>query len=237
MSAFDMQLHPDFSCRVDFIGDEQQPVLIVDNFVSDPAYWVEHCARYTKLNKIDAMYPGLRATAPDSYLQLIYHYLREEICKTFALNESMVTHVKSDYSMVLTPVNQLKLAQCLPHYDSLISSELAAVHYLCPGEKGGTAFYRHRDTGFEYIDSDRVATYFEKLNAGIKQHSYRQAYMNGSNQLFEQIASYEAVYNRIIIYRCTSLHSGNIGSDFIFESDPRKGRLTINTFIGTANRK
>ncbi|MDO8342410.1 MAG: DUF6445 family protein [Cellvibrio sp.] len=227
-----MQLHPDFSCRVDYVGNEQQPVLVVDNFLSDPVYLVEFCARHTNLNKVDALYPGLRASAPDNYIQLIYCYLRDTICTTFAIDDSMVTHVKADYSMVLTPVNQLKLTQCLPHYDSLNSSELAAVHYLCGSDKGGTSLYRHRDTGFEYVDSSRAAFYTEQLRSGINNVPYPQRYMNGSNQLFEQIASYEAVFNRMIIYRCTSLHSGDIAPDFLFDSNPRTGRLTINTFIG-----
>lgn len=227
-----MQLHPEFSCRVDHVGNEKQPVLIVDNFLSDPFSLREFCVRYLKLNKIDGLYPGLRASAPESYIQLIHYYLRDSIHSAFSIDDSMVKHVKADYSMVLTPVDQLKVAQCIPHYDSLVSSELAAVHYLCGSDKGGTSLYRHRDTGFEYVDSNRAAIYTEQLMRGINNAPYPQRYMNGSNQLFEQIASYEAVFNRMIIYRCTSLHSGNIAPDFVFDSNPRTGRLTINTFIG-----
>ncbi|MGV8837267.1 DUF6445 family protein [Cellvibrio sp.] len=227
-----MQLHPDFDYRVDYVGNEQQPVLVVDNFLSDPHYLVEFCARYIKLNKVDALYPGLRASTPENYIQLIHYYLRDVIHSTFVIDDSMVKHVKADYSMVLTAPEQLKLPQCMPHYDSLISSELAAVHYLCGSDKGGTSLYRHRDTGFEFVDSSRSATYIEELKNGLNKTAYPQCYMNGSNQLFEQIASYEAVFNRMIIYRCTSLHSGNISPDFLFDSNPRTGRLTINTFIG-----
>lgn len=228
-----MQLHPEFSCRVDYVGNELQPVLVVDNFLSDPAYLVDFCARHIALDRVDALYPGLRASAPENYIQLIYYYLRDTICATFAITDSMVTHVKADYSIVLTPVNQLKLTQCLPHYDSLIPSELAAVHYLCASDKGGTSLYRHRSTGFEFVDKGRASFYTEQLTSEINIAPYPQRYMNGSNELFEQIASYEAIFNRMIIYRCTSLHSGNIAPDFVFDSNPRTGRLTINTFIGT----
>lgn len=228
-----MQLHPDFSYRVDLVGDERQPVLVIDNFLSDPLTAVEFCATRAQFERADAFYPGVRAPAPEVYLQTIYHHLKPIIYTTFSINDSMVKRVFSDYSMVMTPPDQLSLMQCLPHYDSLISSELAAIHYLCEGDKGGTSFYRHRDTGFEYIDHNRSAIYTEKLADGINSAPYRQAYMNGSNHLFEQIASYEAVFNRMIIYRCTSLHSGNIAPDFLFDANPRKGRLTINTFIGT----
>lgn len=227
-----MQLHPEFSCRVDHVGNEKQPVLIIDNFLSDPLFLREFCVRYLTLNKVDGLYPGLRASAPENYIQLIHYYLRDSIHSIFSIDDSMVKHVKADYSMVLTPVDQLKLAQCVPHYDSLISSELAAVHYLCGSDKGGTSLYRHRETGFEYVDSSRAAIYTERLKSEISSTAYPQRYMNGSNQLFEQIASYEALFNRMIIYRCTSLHSGNIAPEFSFDANPRTGRLTINTFIG-----
>ena len=228
-----MQLHPDFLYKVDWVGAERQPVLVIDNFLSEPLAAVEFCAAHAQFKRADAFYPGLRSPVPDVYLRTIYNNLKQIIYTTFSINDSMVRRVFSDYSIVTTPPNQLSLMQCLPHYDSLIATELAAVHYLCEGDKGGTSFYRHRDTGFEYIDSSRSAVYTEALASGIDSAPYRQAYMNGSNHLFEQIASYEAVFNRIIIYRCTSLHSGNIAPDFSFDADPRKGRLTINTFIGT----
>lgn len=226
-----MQLHPDFSYRIDSVGNERQPVLIVENFLSDPASLVEFCALNAKFNKVDALYPGARASAPDGYIQMIHYYLRDIIYSTFSIDDSMVNHVKADYSMVLTPVNQLKLAQCIPHYDSLITTELAAVHYLCKKEQGGTSLYRHRTTGFEYVDKTRSALYTETLKEEIKTGTYYQQYLNGSNHLFEEIAAYEAVFNRIILYRCTSLHSGNIAPDFRFDPNPRTGRLTINTFI------
>lgn len=227
-----MQLHPDFSYRVDYVGNERQPVLVVDSFLSDPDTLVEFCVRNAQFNNADAFYPGMRASAPDVYLQAIHHHLKNIIYTTFSIDDSMVRRVQADYSMVLTAPAKLRSAQCLPHCDSLISSELAAVYYLCGSDKGGTSLYRHRDTGYEYIDSSRSATYFEELKNGLNKTAYPQCYMNGSNQLFEQIASYEAVFNRMIIYRCTSLHSGNIAPDFVFDPNPRTGRLTLNTFIG-----
>jgi len=227
-----MQLHSEFSYRVDHVGDERQPVLVVDNFLAEPHSLIDFCARNSKFNRADAFYPGVRAPAPDIYLQAIYNYLKDIIYSTFAIDDSMVRTAQTDYSMVIASPSQLKLAQCVPHYDSLISSELAAVHFLCGSEKGGTSLYRHRDTGFEYVDSSRAAIYTETLTKGINSIAYPQRYMNGSNHLFEQIASYEAIFNRMIVYRCTSLHSGNIAPDFLIDPNPRTGRLTINTFIG-----
>lgn len=227
-----MQLHPNFSYGVDFVGNERQPVLVIDNFLSAPSVAVEFCAEHAKFNNADAFYPGVRAPVPEVYLHTIHHHLKEIIYSTFAINDSMVNWVSSDYSMVLTPPDQLQLAQCIPHYDSLITTELAAVHYLCGADKGGTSFYRHKSTGFESVDTVRKAIYSQQLVCDLDGADYPHAYINGSNELFDQIASYDAVFNRMIVYRCTSLHSGNIAPDFLFDENPRSGRLTINTFIG-----
>ncbi|HEY5806996.1 MAG TPA: DUF6445 family protein, partial [Povalibacter sp.] len=49
--------------------------------------------------------------------------------------------------------------------------------------------------------------------------------------LFERIARYEAVFNRALIYRGSLLHSVNVPNDFVPDTNPRTGRLTLNTFL------
>ena len=56
-------------------------------------------------------------------------------------------------------------------------------------------------------------------------------YINGDTELFEQIASVPAVFNRILIYRRNSLHSGCIDRDFVPDPNPLTGRLSINCFM------
>lgn len=227
-----MDLHRDFKYRVDVLGEDRIPVLVVDNFLSAPEQLVEYCVTNSRFNNQDAFYPGVRSPAPGVYIQTLHYHLREIIYSTFSLKESMVKTVQSDFSMVTTLPSQLKITQCFPHFDSLNVHELAAVHYLCGAEFGGTSLYRHRSTGYETVNQSRFLLYSEKIKAELSNTPYAQAYMNGDNHLFERLASYEAEYNRIIVYPCNCLHSGNISPDFLFERDPRKGRLTLNTFIG-----
>lgn len=227
-----MSMHKQFKYRVDFVGKEQLPVLVVDNFLSAPEQLVEYCILNGKFNSVNAFYPGVRSPAPEIYVQMLYQYLHEIIYNTFSLKGPMVRTVQSDFSMVVTPPAQLKTIQCMPHFDSLNTYELAAVHYLCESSFGGTSLYRHRSTGFESVDQLRFPHYSKTLQDELASRPYPQTYMNGDNHLFERAVSYEAEYNRIIIYPCNCLHSGNISPDFSFERDPRKGRLTVNTFIG-----
>jgi hypothetical protein len=153
--------------------------------------------------------------------------------QVFNLQDEKVKSIESSFSMVVTPVSELKPMQAMPHVDSFNINELASVYFLCGKEHGGTSLYRHRNTNFEYINNERFPTYSASMNESTKNKSFAKQYMNGSNEHFEQIASYEANYNRFIMYRCTSLHSGNIAKDFHFNPDPRTGRLTLNTFVGS----
>jgi Family of unknown function (DUF6445) len=102
---------------------------------------------------------------------------------------------------------------------------------LCSPEKGGTSLYRHQATGFEVINEARWPILYPHLVAELADDAWTKRYMNGSNPYYEQVASYEAVFNRLIMYRSTSLHSGNIAPNFDFDPNPRTGRLTLNTFI------
>ena len=224
------QLHEKFRYSVDYVGNECEPVLIIDEFLADAKSLVDF-AQQSNFNSADTYYPGLRAPAPNLYLEILSHYLHDIVAQTFGLRDENVKSAKADFSLVVTPPKNLKPMQTIPHFDSTKRSELAAVHYLCDREKGGTSLYRHRATGFEYVDEKRIHDYGEIVRGEMEKSSCLPAYINGSNDHFVRIASYEAVFNRFIMYRCTSLHSGNIASDFDFDKNPETGRLTLNTFI------
>ena len=49
--------------------------------------------------------------------------------------------------------------------------------------------------------------------------------------MFERTQTFAAVFNRVLIYRSINLHSADIGPAFAFDADPRRGRLTANTFF------
>jgi len=224
-------LHPGFSYRVDYVGNERQPVLIVDNFLRDAESLVEYSARSAAFDVEKGLYPGTRFPTPGLYVEAMCLHLGDLIYSTFEMQPEVRRKVKSVFSMVMTPPAQLLPPQCVPHSDSAKMNDLASVHYLCRTGHGGTSLYRHRATGFEYVDDARLDEYRRVIAEQEKMPDFPTGYMNGSNHLFEQIESYDAVFNRIIMYRCTSLHSGNIAPDFSFDPNPKTGRLTVNTFI------
>jgi hypothetical protein len=104
---------------------------------------------------------------------------------------------------------------------------------LCEPTHGGTSFYRHRSSGFEYINETRSGSYLSSLEKEIKLYGMppQPCYIKDENVFFERITSVAAKFNRAVIYRCSSLHSGDISADYQFDMNPMTGRFTIASFI------
>lgn len=229
--SFIPPLHPAFSYRVDRVGNEQQPVLIVDNFLEGAEALVGFAMEYCEFGPGGDYYPGIQAKVPSFYTRALYTYLRDIIAETFTIDVRDINYSKSMYSVMLTPPEKLAVTQSRPHTDSLNNNQLATVHYLCTPDKGGTSLYRHRATGYESLDVTKFSVYEKFLTDEEKDLSWQKKYIAGSNQYYEEIARYEAAFNRVIMYRGNCLHSASVPADFGFEPHPVKGRLTLNSFI------
>lgn len=224
-------LHPDFRLQKLKIGREQAPLLVIDNVVAQPEVLVDLAA--TKLfGEVITFYPGVRARVPLTYQQFISEKLRGLLLEYFDLKLPTLHFTACHFSLVTTPPEKLRHLQCIPHIDSLSVNELAFIHYLFRGDLGGTAFYRHRKTGFETLDESRKSEYWrivEEEKTGP--HSPPQGYINGDTPLYEQVGRQDGVFNRMLVYRRNSLHSGAISPGFSFDANPRMGRLSINGFL------
>jgi len=229
-----LNLHPQLRLSKLAIGAERAPLFVIDNFVADPqALVADACARpFTVRSRY---FPGIRAEAPPAYQQLLLTSLRSALLDCLGTPEGRLTLSMCHYSLVTTPAKELAPPQRIPHVDSFARSGLATIHYLFKGNLGGTGFYRHRRTGFEFIDEARGAAYSRAL---AEEHSGPAApgpgYINGDTALFEQIAKQDGVFNRMLVYRRNSLHSGSIEAGFVPDPNPATGRLSINSFIDWA---
>lgn len=229
--AFIPPRHPDFRYAIDYVGHERQPVLVVDNFLEGAEALVAFAVKHAKFGPGMDFYPGAQSRVPDFYMHALYTYLRDIIASTFGIRVEDIEYSRSLYSALLTPPDKLLPTQCRPHTDALVASQLATVHYLCTPDKGGTSLYRHRATGYETLDVARFAHYETFLAPEEQDTSWQQKYICGSNAYYEEIASYEATFNRLIMYRGNCLHAPRIAEGFNFAPDPVNGRLTLNTFI------
>ena len=222
--------HPQQCLQHLAIGTEQAPLLIVDNLVAEPELLVQKAAG-SNFSPQGAFFPGLRARAPLSYRQFLADFLKP-LLPALRMQPGVLTFPMAHYSLVSQPVAQLVFQQRIPHVDSVAGNGLATVHYLFRGDWGGTAFYRHRQSGFEVVDATRREAYFRTLDDQRRSHDFPDTgYISGDTKLFEQVVRVDGVFNRMLVYRRNSLHSGCIDNQRVPPPDPLKGRLSINCFI------
>jgi hypothetical protein len=138
----------------------------------------------------------------------------------------------STSSLVTLAEDGLSPLQRIPHYDHASGEVIAVMHYLQRPEAGGTAFYRHRRTGFETVTPARENIYNAALAQDERAHGMPpRYYCYGDSAWFELIDEVEAKPDRLVLYRGRQLHSGIIPDPAKLSSDPNKGRLTINMFL------
>lgn len=215
------------------IGNEGQPIVIVDGFHPDPDV-LRVAAAAIPFEPARHHYPGIRATLPNSYFTDVRSSITTVLRDVFG-HGATIDLIDSSFSIVTTPPADLTLSQRLPHVDAVEPGRIALVHYLSREDSDGTAFFRHRGTGFETIDKARSAVFYPYLDAELRGGAMPPpAYLNGSTPLFERIGHVEARYNRAVIYRSAMLHSGAIRPDATLDADPTTGRLTVTAFLMAA---
>ncbi len=228
-----MILEPNPAMRIErrTLGREAAPLAVIDQLVGDPARLV-HKASRSHFRPQGAMFPGIRARAPLSYEVLLERVLRPLLEDVFGLpREARMAFPMCHYSLVTLAPERLAFLQRIPHIDSTTTLGLATVHYLFRGEWGGTSFYRHRQTGFETVDDARRQAYFDCLHREGEGVGAGEGYIDGDTALFERIDLVEPAFNRMVVYRRNSLHSGDIDNRRIPTADVSTGRLSINSFI------
>lgn len=216
--------------RVETVGRERQPVVVIDDFAPDAPTWRE-IARTRPFAPDTGHYPGLKAPVTRAYLEAVSETITGVLGDVFSM-ATRTTLLGAWYQIVTTPPAALKLVQRVPHFDATEPNRIAIVHYLSEADHGGTAFYRHRATGFETIGPDRVQPYFARLNADVAARGVPvAAYISEDSPDFERTRLFEARFNRALIYRSQSLHSGAIPLDATLSPDPMVGRLTVGMFL------
>ncbi len=214
-------------------GDEKEPVIVIDNFSSQFAA-LKLLTEQADYSPVAGGYPGIRAPASPAYLRerqdMFAQILRQHYGYSFGADIQGM-----DYSIVTTQPAALSQAQRMPHYDDVTPDLLALLHYVnCPDD-GGTAFYRHKATGYETISDERQDHYAKVLKEEMAQYGdFPEAYIDGDNARFEKIGEVQAKPNRMVIYRGRTLHSGCIRQGANFSADPKLGRVTVNIFMTDA---
>ncbi|WP_082443199.1 MULTISPECIES: DUF6445 family protein [unclassified Sphingomonas] len=219
--------------RVERIGQEGEPIVIVDGFAPDPDRLIaEGCA--APLQADGGNYPGVRAPVDPRYCEEVGALVAAAARRVFGHAERL-TFDRVLFSLTTTPPAALRLAQRLPHIDAVEPGRLALVHYLGRRAWGGTRFFRHRTTGFETIGPDRHAAYLAALADDLaREGEPPPGYIAGETGLFVPIAHVTARPNRAVLYRSHLLHCAAIDHGRVLPADPATGRLTIAAFLSAA---
>ncbi|MET0535702.1 MAG: DUF6445 family protein [Steroidobacter sp.] len=228
------RLNPHAALSVQNIGTELRPLAVVENFAADPESLLAYAESGEPFHAVSGdLYPGIRKPAPGGYAESFCDQYGETLRGLFGLPPGSVPRVIfCALSITTIEPQRLRPVQRVPHFDTSAANQVAIVHYLCGPEHGGTSFYRHRNTGYETISQARIQGYAETLKREVMTQPHAAAkYMDGDDSLFEQVASYDARFNRALIYPSNVLHSGNIRCLSTPDAPPRAVRLTLNSFV------
>lgn len=214
-------------------GTERQPVVVIDQFLDDPDAMVELAACGPVFAPNGLYYPGIRAPVPENQLANLVAPLNSVLTQVFGYNEEAILQ-ECNFSLVTTLPQNLMPIQRLPHFDGLEYGRVAALLFLDKsGQGGGTAFYQQRSTGFETVDAGRYKQFSDALNRDVDRLGMpAQEYVADNNPMYETLAMHEGRFNRMLVYNSATLHSGRLPTGFNFSADPRRGRLTVNAFLG-----
>lgn len=226
----------DHAVSVRYIGNEREPVVVVDRATGIADALVDYAATRSKFADAASVgigYPGLLGPAPADYIDRMVRLVLPLIAEHFGSGAVMPVRARGNFSLVMTDPAALTPYQRVPHVDAADHLQFATVHYLCSERHGGTGFFRHRATGFETIDAARAAGYQATLDGEMGDPANLPTGYPGAidDPLFERIHEVAAKPDRLILYRAALLHSGLVDTVDATAADPRRGRLTGNLFL------
>ncbi len=218
------------------VGNSQSPIVIIDSFfgaVEEIGGLADELAPFPAIE--GNYYPGVRRRIDEAdehafaYVLAACNKAAPFIGGGFEVEDFDL--VEASFSIVTVKPDQLQPVQRSPHFDSPEQNIFALLHYLRVPENSGTAFYRHRATGIERVTSSNVDIFAARARTEASMLPPGSGYMHGSDPFYEQIASIEAVPDRVIIYHSSLLHSGIIPAGMSLSANPHEGRLTANFFL------
>ena len=234
MAGYDFNLNPKLVVSQARIGPEQEPVFFIDDILQDPQSLVRFAVEEVTFGPAwtaNGGYPGVRAAAPLDYTETLVRSLCPIVEDVFSLRDVRVARADCFLSIVTRSPQELAPFQRIPHIDVADPLRFAFLHYLCGADFGGTAFYRHRGTGLQTIAASHEPEYERLRDSELESDPPAADYIRGSSPYFEQTASIDASFNRILVYRSLHLHCGSIPRGVELSPDPTRGRLTANVFV------
>jgi hypothetical protein len=230
MLAFTKHLTDKDNVSVNYIGSSQSPVILFDLNLDLSDFLISKASTY-KMDWIPAsnFYPGIWSKVPVGFCSELQRFIKPYIDKYFLNYKSEVSNIYSCYAMAVKDKNELAITQKIPHFDSFSPTQIAAVLYLCDEEFGSTAFYRHKNTKIEKVTQDNKNHYMHAIKKELD--GLTDQLTEPCDLLFEKTFECKAKKGRLLLYPSAVFHNGIINKVNHTQKDPKKGRLTITSFI------
>ena len=230
--APDLTFNPEARIQGRYIGSERQPLLVIDNVLKYPETLVRYAIEQSvfQVPSEKSNYPGLNGDLPPNYGPELVRALRPLLHQGFGIPETETVSCQGFFGLTIAPPDALQPLQRIPHCDSQNPFRLAMVHYFCGEPYRGTAFFRHAPTVLKSVAHRRYDYYRNTVENELTLFAMPQGYADEKTPRYQQIDHVDAVFDRLAIYRTTSLHSAMIDAGEL-SSDPATGRLTANSFI------
>lgn len=227
-------LSPNENLNVDVqhLGQSREPLLSIDDFTAMPQSLIDFAANKAEWSDMPpGGYPGQRAALPSDYVRETLQRLDPIIRDRLFAKPMKLDRFECSLSMVTKTPAELADQQKLPHIDIARGGRVAILHYLCGSQFGGTAFFRQKSTGLEQVPPESRTRFLEARATDLKKLNASDSFPNKETRGYDQIGQTEVAFNRLVIYRSFTLHSGIIGDSSLLSKDPRTGRLTANFFV------
>lgn len=207
-----------------------QILVSIEGFLKNPDHAISQ-ASLQNFARVTPQYPGVRAAIDPAVCRGWLGVLPPLLDAWFG-GDGRPWAMQAWYSLVTTPPAALAPIQRLPHVDGTDPRQIAMMLYLHRTAHGGTAFFRHRATGFESLTAETYPRYAAAVQQEVARTGLPPAaYPTDGAPHFERVHVAASTFNRAIFYRGNLLHSGVIDNATPLSADPREGRLTINAFF------
>lgn len=218
-------------------GLESNRLVVIEDVLADAQHAVDIARNLVPFApERTTAYPGLRhQLTPDQtegagYVRAVLAAVAPVVCRMYGAPSFDI--VEASFSIVTQRPADLTPRQRSPHFDSFDPNHVAILHHLHRLPGTGTAFYRHRRTGFEKAsEARRPALEVAWAQDQAEYGDPKEAFAGSSDGRYEQIFAVEGRFNRLLIYQGALFHSGQVPPDFAFDPNPATGRLTGTIFL------
>ncbi len=215
------------------IGQSSTKILYLEDLLTNSEQLLQHAKQDAQFSfDATSYYPGLQAALPREYVEFVLTQIAPIIREEYGPTDHLSLNGKMGFFAAVNQAeNELLPQQCCPHYDQAQPKSYALLHYLNPGDFGGTGFFRQKATNLECVTPADAASHMMQAKKDLECIQNQKGYMNNSSDHYQLIGQVDYRPNRMIIYPTNILHSGLIVPPRDLRDDVLESRITANVFL------